>query len=107
MSNKTYHPRKTMGLLVCFFLSILIPCGLMAQNFSYYNQIKQINEYGAAPTKASMAYSLDSPVNKLTGAACFDIPIYTIKAGNSSKKEHFPAFFMFLPGILPKFLGLL
>lgn len=77
-----YYPRKTMGLLVCFFLSILIPCGLMAQNFSYYNQIKQINEYGAAPTKASMAYSLDSPVNKLTGAACFDIPIYTIKTGS-------------------------
>lgn len=81
MSNKLFYPRKTMGLLVCFFLSILISGGLMAQNFSYYNQIKQINEYGAAPTKASMAYSLDSPVNKLTGAACFDIPIYTIKAG--------------------------
>lgn len=82
MSNKTYYPRKTMGLLVCFFLSILIPGGLLAQNFSYYNQVKQINESGATPTKASMAYSIDSPVNTLTGAACFDIPIYTIKTGS-------------------------
>jgi hypothetical protein len=82
MSNKMYYPRKTMGLLVCFILSILIPGGLLAQNFSYYNQVKQINESGATPTKASMAYSIDSPVNTLTGAACFDIPIYTIKTGS-------------------------
>lgn len=84
MSNKLFYPRKTMGLLVCFFLSILISGGLMAQGMSYYNQIKQVNESGANPVKAEMKVSLDSPVNPLTGAACFDIPIYTIKEGNYS-----------------------
>ena len=77
--------RKNVRLLVCFFFSILLLNGLQAQQrireISYYEQIKQINESGAAPVKASMANSLDSPVNPLTGAACFDIPIYTVKTG--------------------------
>lgn len=67
--------------LTASFLCILLSSKLMAQRNSYYEQIKQINESGAAPVKSSMAYSLDSPVNTLTGAACFDIPIYTIKTG--------------------------
>ena len=73
--------RKFDKLLVCFIFSILFCRGLKAQEISYYEQIKQINESGAAPIKSSMAYFLDSPVNPLTGAACFDIPIYTVKTG--------------------------
>lgn len=67
--------------LTAIFLCMLLSSKLMAQEISYYEQIKQINESGAAPVNSSMAYSLDSPVNLLTGAACFDIPIYTIKTG--------------------------
>ena len=73
--------RKAVRLLVCFFFSILLFSGTKAQEISYYEQIKQVNERGAVPVKSSAAYSLDSPVNLLTGAACFDIPIYTIKTG--------------------------
>lgn len=43
-----------------------------------------MNESGTAPTKASMVSNLESPVNPLTGAVSFDIPVYTIKAGNYS-----------------------
>lgn len=77
-----YYPQKIIKLGFCFVLSFFIHGELTAQRFNYYNQIKQVNESGAAPAKASMAYTLDSPVNLLTGAACFDIPIYTIKTGD-------------------------
>ncbi len=76
-----YFPRQGVKLLAFLVSCVLIQCKVAAQNFDYYTQIKQVNESGASPVEASMTYSLDSPVNILTGAVCFDIPIYTIKIG--------------------------
>lgn len=79
MCNTVIHPQRATGLLLCFIFFVVGFNELSAQHFTYYNQIKQVNESGSTPEKASMVYSIETPVNPLTGAACFDIPIYSIQ----------------------------
>jgi len=58
-----------------------------SQNYSVeglYELNKEKLEKGASLKDSDLQNSLDSPVNLLTGAVDFDIPIYTIKTGDYS-----------------------
>lgn len=71
----------------CFMMMLLwlfFNGNIFAQNGNqprgnYFDKLKQVTESGRMPQKASLGSDLYSAVNTLTGAVCFDIPIYTIK----------------------------
>lgn len=75
--------------LLLVITSVLPTKSIVAQNSrvsesNWYDLCKEINEKGATPVKASMTSTLESPVNTLTGAVNFDIPIHTIELGSYS-----------------------
>lgn len=80
---------KYLCLLLVIITSVLPTKSIVAQNGTppasdWYDLCKGINEKGATPIKASMASTLESPVNTLTGAVSFDIPVHTIELGSYS-----------------------
>lgn len=75
--------------LLLVITSVLPTKGVVAQNSrvlesNWYDLCKEINEKGATPVKASITSTLESPVNTLTGAVNFDIPVHTIELGSYS-----------------------
>lgn len=75
--------------LLLVITSVLPMKSVVAQNSrvsesNWYDLCKEINEKGATPVKASMISTLESPVNTLTGAVSFDIPVHTIELGSYS-----------------------
>lgn len=78
------HNTNPLVIAVLCLSSLLITSNAAAQSGGFFDMIKQVTESGSTPAKASMNCGLDSPVNKITGAACFDIPIYTIETGGHS-----------------------
>lgn len=84
MINKTNNIRRTF--LIMAFIVFFCCHASSQQNFSVeamYELSKEKLEKGAG-LKDNVQSSLDSPVNLLTGAVDFDIPIYTIKIGDYS-----------------------
>ena len=78
------HNTNPLVIAVWCLSSLFITNNAAAQSGGFFDMIKQVTESGATPAKASMSCGLDSPVNKITGAACFDIPVYTIETGGHS-----------------------
>lgn len=84
MINKTNNIRRIF--LIMAFIVFFCCHASSQQNFSVeamYELSKEKLEKGAG-LKDNVQSSLDSPVNLLTGAVDFDIPIYTIKIGDYS-----------------------
>ena len=78
---------RTRYLVELLYLTLLLPVNTQAQDShygsgNYFDKIKQITESGATPVKAGLKTNIESPVNVLTGAVSFDIPIYTVENGN-------------------------
>lgn len=86
MDEIRYFAKIVIGLVAVWLIVLLSgnACLFGQRTVANFDQIKQVTESGASPIKASLSCSLDSPVNLLTGAASFDIPIYTINTGGYS-----------------------
>lgn len=78
----TWSHRLAVFLYMSFYLSGISLAQSQYGSGEYFDKIKQITESGATPVKAGLTSDFESPVNTLTGAACFDIPIYTIETSN-------------------------
>lgn len=79
--------RLIVRICLVMVLSILFCQQALSQNFSVeatYELSKEKLEKGHSLKDNSLMNSLDSPVNLLTGAVDFDIPIYTIRIGDYS-----------------------
>lgn len=86
MDEIRYFAKIVIGLLAVWLIGLFgnNACLLGQRTVANFDQIKQVTESGASPIKASLSCLSDSPVNLLTGAATFDIPIYTINTGGYS-----------------------
>lgn len=84
LSNCINNRSFRLAALLCVWLlpSFVLRAQSHYASGTYFDKIKQVSESGATPVKAEFNASLESPVNALTGAACFDIPIYTIETGD-------------------------
>lgn len=83
MIPRFFYTYKTLLFWVWLILmSTIVNAQSHYASGSYFDIIKQFAESGATPVKAELKADINSPVNLLTGAACFDIPIYSIEIGD-------------------------